>query len=738
MNDESHTNRLIHETSPYLLQHAHNPVDWHPWTNQALTKARAENKPILLSIGYSACHWCHVMAHESFEDADTAALMNRLFVNIKVDREERPDLDRVYQLAHQVLTQRGGGWPLTVFLTPDDLTPFFAGTYFPREPRYGMPGFKDVLTRVAAFYRDHQDDLHKQNAALRDVFKRIEGETAAPAGELNAAPLDAAYRSLSESFDPHFGGFGAAPKFPHPASLEFLLWRAADPKTDAETARHCRHMLDTTLTHMAEGGLYDQLGGGFCRYSVDTEWMIPHFEKMLYDNGPLLALYAQASRFPPLPPGEGGRREATAGEGNFADSLFRRIAKQTAEWGITEMQSPQGGYYCSLDADSEGHEGKYYIWDKEEIRMLLSAEEFAVFAPRYGLDQPSNFEGRWHLHMHNPTKSPSVDSLSLRERVPVGRVRVSENLSVSNPTNPLPHPSPGGRGEIETEALLESARRKLLAARQKRIRPGLDDKVLTSWNGLMIRGMAMAGRLLDEPRFIESALRSVNFIRSQLWKDGRLLASWRDGQAKLPAYLDDYAFLLDSVLELLQARWDSGLFNFARELADTLLANFEDKQSGGFWFTASDQEIPLYRPKTFSDESLPAGNAIAARGLLRLGHLCAEPHYLDAAERTLKAAMPAVNRYPEAHATMLLALQDALELPAMVVLRGKENKLREWQKALDQKYDPRRIMLTIPDDTENLTGLLAQCGSRGDACAYVCRGTQCSLPITEVKALTAI
>ncbi|HKT32392.1 MAG TPA: thioredoxin domain-containing protein, partial [Gammaproteobacteria bacterium] len=348
------------------------------------------------------------------------------------------------------------------------------------------------------------------------------------------------------------------------------------------------------------------------------------------------------------------------------------------------------------------------------------------------------FEGRWHLHMHNPTKSPSVDSLSLRERVPVGRVRVSENLSMSNPTNPLPHPSPGGRGEIETEALLESARQKLLTARQKRIRPGLDDKVLTSWNGLMIRGMAMAGRLLDEPRFIESAQRSVNFIRAQLWKDGRLLASWRDGQAKLPAYIDDYAFLLDGVLELLQARWDSELFNFARGLADTLLTHFEDKQNGGFWFTASDQEIPLYRPKTFSDESLPAGNAVAARTLQRLGHLCAEPRYLDAAERTLKAAMPALNRYPEAHAAMLLALQDALKPPTMVVLRGKENGLQEWQRSLNKKYDPRRIMLAIPDDAENPMGLLAQCVARGDVCAYVCRGTQCSLPITEVKALTAI
>ena len=294
MSDRTHSNDLGHETSPYLLQHAHNPVAWYPWDAQALTRARTEHKPILLSIGYSACHWCHVMAHESFEDADTAALMNRLYVNIKVDREERPDLDRVYQLAHQILAQRSGGWPLTVFLDPDDLIPFFAGTYFPKEPRYGMPSFRDVLTRVAEFHRDHQDDLHKQNAALRDVFLRIAAETTGSTGELHKAPLDTAFRSLAESFDPHCGGFGRAPKFPHPSSLEFLLWRACDPGTDAESAKHSRHMLETTLTRMAEGGICDQLGGGFCRYSVDAEWAIPHFEKMLYDNGPLLALYAQA------------------------------------------------------------------------------------------------------------------------------------------------------------------------------------------------------------------------------------------------------------------------------------------------------------------------------------------------------------------------------------------------------------------------------------------------------------
>ncbi|MDE2022574.1 MAG: thioredoxin domain-containing protein [Gammaproteobacteria bacterium] len=683
MSNPAHANRLAGETSPYLLQHAHNPVDWHAWNADALALARTQNKPILLSIGYSACHWCHVMAHESFEDADTAALMNRLFVNIKVDREERPDLDRVYQLAHQVLVQRGGGWPLTVFLTPDDLTPFFAGTYFPREPRYGMPGFREVLERVAQFYREHRDELRQQNAALRDAIQRSAGETATSAGELTRAPLEAAYRSLTESFDARFGGFGRAPKFPHAPSLEFLLWHAADADSDAHSANHSRTMVETTLTRMAQGGLYDQLGGGFCRYSTDAAWMIPHFEKMLYDNGPLLALYAQTAKF-------------------TGSSFYADIAKQTAAWVMAEMQSPQGGYYSSLDADSEGHEGKYYIWDKEEVRALLSPEEFAAFAPRYGLDQPPNFEGHWHLYVPQ-IATPSPPSV-----------------------------------RAEDQAVLESARRKLLEARRKRVRPGLDDKVLTAWNGLMIRGMALAGRLLDEPRFVEFAERAARFVRGHLCRDGQLLASWRDGQARLPAYLDDYALLLDGVLELLQARWDSELFGFARQLADGLLARFEDKEHGGFWFTANDQDIPLYRPKTFSDESLPAGNAVAARVLLRLGHVCAEPRYLDAAERTVKAALPSVNRYPEAHASMLLALQDALEPPTMVVVRGKADKLHAWQKQLDRKFDPRRIVLAIPSDAENLMGLLAQCAPRGDACAYVCRGTQCSLPIETLEELASL
>ncbi len=673
-------NRLAHEASLYLRQHQANPVDWYPWGEEAFARAREQDLPILLSVGYSSCHWCHVMAHECFENEQLAAVQNRLFVSIKVDREERPDVDRVYMEALQALTG-SGGWPMTMFLLPDG-RPFYGGTYFPAHDRAGLPGFGRVMASVAEVYRARHEEAVRVAADLSRAL--LPRPPAAPASEpLSAAALDRCATALVAAADPAHGGVGGAPKFPQAPLLEFLLARAA--LVDDEAALST---VGLTLERMATGGINDQLAGGFHRYSVDDRWGVPHFEKMLYDNGPLLALYAQAW--------------ALTGE-----PLYARIARQTAGWILHEMQSPNGGYYSSLDADSEGQEGRYYTWDTAEIRKLLSAVEYAVCAPRFALDRPANFEGRWHLH------------------VQAGIRDIADSL---------------GKNATDVESLLASTRVKLLATRRGRVRPGLDDKVLTAWNGLTVRGMAIAGRLLDEPRFVESARRAVTFIRSHLWKDGRLLASWRDGWAKLPAYLDDYAFLLDGILELIQAQahWDSDLFAFARELADALLAHFEDKPHGGFWFTADDQDTPLHRPRNFTDESLPSGNAIAARALLRLGHLCAEPRYLDAAERTLKAALPGMLCYPEAHAAMLLALQNGLEPPALIVMRGNQEKLYAWRAALDRMFNPRRIVLAIPNDAKNLTGLLAQCAPRGDVCAYVCRGKQCSLPVMTIEKLSEI
>ncbi len=682
MGDGTHSNSLAQETSPYLLQHAHNPVDWHAWDEAALARAKAEDKPILLSIGYAACHWCHVMAHESFEDPATAEVMNRLYVNIKVDREERPDLDRIYQTAHQVLAQRGGGWPLTVFLTPGDLTPFFAGTYFPPEARYGMPSFREVLERVAEFYRDKKTELHQQNQELLKLFQNLGTEHADAAEALDAAPIQDILGILLKTFDPRDGGFGRAPKFPHVSDIELLLQVTADQEVDRETRRTCSHLATLSLRRMAQGGIFDHLGGGFCRYSVDNSWSIPHFEKMLYDNGPLLLLYAQAWR--------------QTGEG-----LFRQTAMETAAWVMREMQAPAGGYYSSQDADSEGEEGKFYVWTRDEARAILSEEEFIALATHYGLNDPPNFEGHWHL------------------RITLDQARL------------VPSPRP----DADSLALLESARAKLFAAREQRVHPGLDDKVLTAWNGLMIRGMAAAGRLFDRQEYVDSAVRAAEFVHDKLWKDGRLYAVWRASRTSQPAYLDDHAFLLAGLLELVQARWDGTLLNWAREIADAMLVRFEDREHGGFWFTADDQPTPLYRPKGFSDESMASGNAVAARALIALGHLCADSTYIDAGERTLKAAYSSMREYPESHAAMLLALQQMLEPPSMVVLRGEHEALEEWRAELVSQYDPRRLVLIIPAQARGLTGLLARCLARGEACAYLCSGTTCSLPITSVESL---
>jgi len=678
-------NRLAGETSPYLLQHAGNPVDWYPWGDEALSRAAAEDKPILLSIGYSACHWCHVMAHESFEDPGTAEVMNRLFVNVKLDREERPDLDKVYQVAHQVLTQRGGGWPLTVFLSPDDLTPFFAGTYFPKDPRYGMPAFVDVLERVAGFYRDHRDDLRRQNASLREVFDDLVPPGDASAA-LDAAPIESARRQLESSFDDRYGGFGGAPKFPHPASLERLLrdWRATAEGTEPDLK--ALFMATLTLKRMAEGGLYDQLGGGFCRYSVDPYWMIPHFEKMLYDNGPLLAVSAQAAI-------------ATG------DGLFKRVAVETAGWALREMRAPGGGFYSTLDADSEGHEGRFYVWDRGEVEALLSPDEFAAFSRRFGLDREPNFEGAWHLH----------GFASIEE--------VAEALQLE--------PS-------EAAARIDSARARLLAAREQRIRPGRDDKVLTAWNGLMIRGLAVAARCLGRDDLAQAAGEAVDFLRSHCIAGDELLACWKDGRARFPAYLDDHAFLLDGVLELLQARWRSADLDLCRWLADRLLERFEDRERGGFWFTAEGLDPPLYRPKGFADEATPSGNGVAAFALARLGWLLGETRYLEAAERCLRGGWASVSRAPHAHSMMLTALEEHLAPPQVVILRGDAAEVTAWSRALAPLYAPRRMVLAIPADTPALPEALAAKVARGSTVAYVCEGPQCSEPIDDLPRLVRL
>jgi uncharacterized protein YyaL (SSP411 family) len=680
-------NRLGDETSPYLLQHAANPVDWYPWGDEALERARRENKPILLSIGYSACHWCHVMAHESFEDPASAAVMNELFVNIKVDREERPDLDRIYQIAQQMLTQRGGGWPLTMFLAPRDQRPFFGGTYFPKQPSHGLPAFTDLLKRVADFYRERGEDIAKQSAALQQAFDQLQSPPASSDTSLTLAPVRAAREQLAAAFDAEFGGFGGAPKFPHPTNIDFLLrqWRATAGAEEPDL--HSLYMATLTLKRMADGGIYDQLGGGFARYSVDQYWMIPHFEKMLYDNAQLLRIYAHAA----LATGE---------------ALFSRIASETAGWMMRDMRSPEGGYWSALDADSEGHEGKFYVWQPEEVSRLLDAEEYATFSRRFGLDREANFEGEaWHLHVF----------------------RSEEDI--------------GGELQIEpaeVEKSLAHARGQLLAERNGRVWPGRDDKVLTSWNGLAIGGLAAAARALRRPDLADAACRAVDFIHQQCWRDGRLLAAYKDGRARFPAYLDDYAFLLDGLLELLQTRWRSADLRFATELAEALLAHFEDRESGGFFFTADDHEQLMHRSRSFSDEAVPAGNAIAAQALTRLGLLLGETRYLDASAKTLRAAWPTLQHYPHAHTALLVALEEHLEPPEIVIVRGDGKEAADWRDELAKVYAPRRLVFAIPADASDLPAAIADKKPLPETAAYVCRGMTCSAPVRSLSALVAL
>jgi uncharacterized protein YyaL (SSP411 family) len=683
------SNHLAGETSPYLLQHAHNPVEWYPWGEAALARAAHEDRPILLSIGYSACHWCHVMAHESFEDPATAALMNQLFVNIKVDREERPDLDKIYQLAHQMLARRAGGWPLTMFLAPGSLIPFFGGTYFPRVPRYGMPAFSEILERIAAFYRQHRAEVEAQNGELMAVFASMDAHPPADhSAVLEPSVLDMARHQLGQSFDPLQGGFGQAPKFPHPPNLERLLRHWAASKRRGRPDDQALHMTVFTLEKMARGGIYDHLGGGFCRYAVDALWMIPHFEKMLYDNALLLPLYARAWRAIGTP-------------------LFRRTALETADWVMREMQAPAGGYYSALDADSEGEEGKFYVWSQEEIRGLLDEAEYRVFAPRFGLDRAANFEGHWHLYI-----AATVTEIARA----------------------------GGETEETIRRRLDQARATLLAARARRVHPGRDEKILTAWNALMIRGMAIGARLLEEPALLDSAERALAFIRAHLWSDGRLLATCKDGRAHLRAYLDDYAFLLDALLELLQTRWHGADLEFAVQLAEALLAHFEDRENGGFFFTAHDHEPLIHRPKPFGDDALPAGNAVAARALGRLGHLLGETRYLDAAERALRAAWPQLAELPYAHNTMLDALEEYLEPPPLVVVRAAAAEGAEWLRSVhgDHGGDEAVLAYAIPPDAGTLPGVLGACPAEGqDPVAYVCRGLSCSAPVHTVEDLRA-
>jgi uncharacterized protein YyaL (SSP411 family) len=676
-------NRLQYETSPYLLQHADNPVDWYPWGEEALRVAREQDKPILLSIGYSACHWCHVMEHESFENPEIARLMNELFVNVKVDREERPDLDELYMTAVQVLTGHGG-WPLTVFLTPEG-KPFYGGTYFPPEDRGQMPSFPRVLLAVAEAYRQRRAEVER---ASTELVAHLHQQFRLPLESTTLRPslLDEAARNLVPQFDREHGGFGTAPKFPSPMPLEFLL------RTFKRTgAPRALEMVTITLDRMARGGIYDQIGGGFHRYAVDASWLVPHFEKMLYDNALLSRIYLlayQASGHP----------------------LFRRIAQETIDYVLREMTSPEGGFYATQDADSEGEEGKFYLWTPEEIESVLGHEQARVVMRYFDMHPGGNFEGKSILH------------------VPRDPHEVAAEFALD---------------PYELERMVAAARTKLYEARAQRVWPGRDEKVITSWNGLMLRSLAEAASTLNRADYAIAAIRNAEFLHATVARDGQLLHVSKDGQAKIEGLLEDYAYLINGLVSLYEATFEVRWVASARELANTMLAEFSDPEQGDFFDTSVRSEPLVARPKGLFDSATPSGNGAAAEALLRLSLLLGDTRYQQRATAILERYARLASEHPVGCGQFLLAIDFALGQPFEVALVGEPSTpdTRALLRVLREPYQPYKVVALRRPDDEQAAAIVPLLAHRtmvdSRATAYVCRNFACQQPVTEPEALAA-
>jgi uncharacterized protein YyaL (SSP411 family) len=655
---------LADETSPYLVQHADNPVDWYPWGEEALAKARAEEKPIFLSVGYSACHWCHVMAHESFEDEAIAALLRERFVSVKVDREERPDLDSIYMSAVQAITGRGG-WPMSVFLTPDG-KPFYGGTYFPPERRYGMPSFTDVLEAVADAWQNRRGELLASGEKLTLALRRQESSGGARQPyQLSASNIDVAYQVLADGFDRRHGGWGGAPKFPQPMVLEFLL-RYHHTTANVQALA----MVAQTLDSMARGGMYDQIGGGFHRYSVDERWLVPHFEKMLYDNAQLARVYLHAWQV-------------------TGESLFRSVVEETLDYVMREMTSPEGGFYSTQDADSEGEEGKFFLWTPDQIRIALG-DEADAFMAAYGVTSQGNFEGR-----------------SILELV----------------------------GANEQRADLAGARRRLFAARRKRVHPGRDEKVLGSWNGLMLGAFAEAGRVLDNDDYRRLAERNAAFLlRELLTPKGRILHTWKDGRARHNGYLEDYAYVVEGLLELYETTFNSRWFLSARQLADSLVARFQ-AGDGGFYDTSDDHEALITRPRDLQDSATPSGNAMAASVLLKLAGLTGDSRYSDLAGQAMSQVQTFASSHPLGFGQWLQALSFAQATPREIAILGDLESVdaRALVAAAQDGFRPFQVVAAgEPDSDGDAVPLLSgRTLVEGRAAAYVCADFTCLRPVTD-------
>ena len=682
MPEDRRTNRLIHETSPYLLQHAYNPVDWYPWGEEALAAARDQDKPIFLSIGYSACHWCHVMERESFEDEATGALMNELFISIKVDREERPDLDAIYMEAVQAITGQGG-WPMSVFLMPDG-QPFYGGTYYPPEARYGMPSFQQVLHSIADAYRDRHDQVGQQAQNLTDMLNRT-AVFESQSSDLSTDVLDEAVEHLAQNFDDEYGGFGSQPKFPQPMNLDFIHTQYL-----RSGELDILYMAERTLEQMALGGIYDQLGGGFHRYSVDAVWLVPHFEKMLYDNAQLLRSYLHAWLITPRP-------------------LYRRIVEQTVDYVLREMTAPDGGFYSTQDADSEGEEGKFFVWTPAEIEEILDPQAAGVFETYYGVSDRGNFEDKNILYV-----SRSMENVAERF----------------------------GLEQAEVEQMLGDAQQKLFAHRQQRIAPARDDKILTEWNGLMIHALAECGVTLERADALLAAQRAASFVLQHMSQpDGKLFRSYKDGRARFNAYLEDYASFIRALIALYEADFDLRWLGEASRLTKVMFEQFHDAERGGFYQTGVDHEQLVVRRKDFIDNAVPSGNSLAAEALIRLGALLGNDDYRKEAAQIVLTMKDLMGRQSAGFGRLLTGL-DALLAPSREIAIVGDPDAPETQallRTVRRRYLPHAVLaLKRPDEESLLPVLEGRTLVDGRPAAYVCENYACKLPATEPKKLAEL
>lgn len=679
-------NRLINEKSPYLLQHAHNPVDWFSWGEEAFAKAREEDKPIFLSVGYSTCHWCHVMERESFESEEVAEVLNKHFVSIKVDREERPDVDQIYMSVCQALTG-SGGWPLTIIMTPEQ-KPFFAGTYFPKTANYGRPGLIELLEQIAGLWQSERQRLLEVGDKLTE---NLQSDAMSAPGELPPDILDKAYRLYDRSYDTTYGGFGAAPKFPTPHNLMFLLRYYQKTKQQKALA-----MVEETLDAMHRGGIYDHIGFGFARYSVDKKWLVPHFEKMLYDNALLALAFLETCQITGNP-------------------RFGRVAREIFTYVLRDMTSPEGGFYSAEDADSEGVEGKFYVWQPEEVIDILGQVDGELFCRYYDITSKGNFEGA-----------------SIPNLIGQDPLQFAEEL------------------DLDLEDLvegLEKCRQRLFEEREKRIHPYKDDKILTSWNGLMIAAMARGARVFQSERYREAAGRAVDFIFAKLRQpDGRLLARYREGEAAYPAYLDDYAFLVWGLLELYESTFEQDYLVKAVGLTDDMIELFLDQEHGGFFFYGKDSEQLISRPKEVFDGAIPSGNSVAAANLFRLARLTGNSRYEELASQQLKSFARDLERYPAGYSFFMMAAYLSQEPPMEIVLAGKKEdpNLRQMISAVQQAFLPNAVTMTRYEEAdltalEKLLPLVkGKVPVEGKAAAYICKDFSCREPITDLKQLQAV